>query len=177
MVPIMQIVLTVWLALSFFFGIQPQEFKMEKHKPLFSKLIQVKYFYKDKSAVNKTEKQKEMIFLSKKFSFNIKTTELEKIYYELHIKPHCHKFLKNIDSNTWISEMKANESRESFSDMAPWSGQLLTHVANIHLRELTLTKERYDIDIAMILKKPGSQKYIYYLPKCADTSLPFNYLH
>ena len=172
----MQIVLTVWLALSFLFGIQPQEFNMQQHKPLFSKPIQVKYFYKNRSAVNKTEKRKEMIFLSKKFALNIKTTELEKIYYELHIKPHCHKFLKNIDSNTWKSEMKTKVSGDSFSDMVPWSGQLLTHVANIHLRELTLTKERYDIDIAMILKKPNSQNYIYYLPKCTDTPLPFTYL-
>lgn len=172
----MKIVITVWLALSFLFGIQPEAFNMQQHKPLFSKPIQVKYFYKNRSAVNKTEKQKEMILLKQRFSYGIGTKELEKIYYGLHIQPHCHKFLKNIDSNTWKSEMKAKISGESFSDMVPWSGQLLTHVANIQLRELTLTKERYDIDIAMVLKRPKSQDYIYYLPKCADTPPPFTYL-
>ena len=176
----MRRVFNVWLALSLFFEVQPQEliqFNMGDYTPLFSKLVKVKSYYKNRSDVNSKDKERVMTFLSDKYSLNSKSPDLEKMFYELHVNPRCHKFLKNIDSNTWKSELKIIGPGDSFSDMEPWSGKQFYHVANLNLKDLTLTKARYDIDIAMVLKKPSSQDYLYYLPKCADTPLPFNFIN
>ena len=176
----MKRVFNVWLAFSLFSQVKPQElvqFNMREHKPLFSKLVQVKSYYKNRSDVNNKEKQRVITLLSDKYALNSKSPDLEKMFYELHVNPRCHKFLKYIDSNTWKSELKTKGPGDSFSDMEPWSGKLFYHVANLNLKDLTLTKERYDVDIAMVLKKPSSQEYLYYLPKCADTPLPFNFIN
>ena len=176
----MQRIFNVLLALSLFSQVKPQElvqFNMGDHAPLFVKLVKIKPYYKNRSDVNNKEKQRVMTLLSDKYSLNSKSPDLEKMFYELHVNPRCHKFLKNIDSNTWKSELKKKGPVNSFSDMEPWSGKLFYHVANLNLKDLTLTKERYDIDIAMVLKKPSSLEYLYYLPKCADTPLPFNFIN
>ena len=144
-------------------------FDMKQHRPLFSKRIQFSYFYADKESIDTAKMNADLQRISKQYLLS-DTVLIKEIYYELHVKPICHKIVNQISPDLWKEEKK---NTNDFTDMTPWSGRIFIHVANLNLNTGTLTRRRYDIDIAMVLLDERTGKHYYYLANCADTPLPF----
>ena len=145
------------------------EFDTNDVTPLFYKRVQIKNFYPSKKNIDTTLMNADLQRISEQYQLS-DSVLIKEIFYELHIRPICHKIVDHISPDFWEKEKKITDD---FTDMIPWSGRTFSHVANLNLRTGTLTRQRYDVDIAMVLLDERTGKHYYYLAKCADTPLPF----
>ena len=143
------------LCFAFFCGAQSCEtFIMTPDQRIFAHPLQVKYF----NTKDSDEEEKKLSML---------------LYFDHFENIDCHKMLNTISRERLSREINVPYDSITKTPMELISGHVFIHEGNLDLHSFKITNKRYDLNVAMILRDTQTGKYLFYIPICADSPLPF----